>query len=223
MANVLWQRMTRRIDNAEPRWPASLALLVAIVLYVSLPGALIVGPRWLIPTLEVVLIIPLTVVNPYRDNGETKPLRIFAIATIAVINVANIGSVALLVHYLLHGRQVVGTKLVYSAVLVWLTNVIIFGLWFWELDRGGPAVRGTHKERNADFQFPQMVSPDPGTPRWRPSFIDYLYTALTNATAFSPTDAMPLTPTSKSLMGAESLVSLVTVVVVAARAVNILH
>jgi len=197
----------------------SLALLVAIVLYVSLPGALIVGPRWLIPTLEVVLIIPLTVVNPYRDNGETKPLRIFAIATIAVINVANIGSVALLVHYLLHGRQVVR----HQARLLGgpgvaderdhLRPVVL------ELDRGGRPCGGRTRSETPTSSSPRW-SPPIQVARWRPSFIDYLYTALTNATAFQPHRRDAAHPDVQEPHGAESLVSLVTVVVVAARAVT---
>jgi uncharacterized membrane protein len=101
--------------------------------------------------------------------------------------------------------------------------VIVFGLWFWELDRGGPGRRAEGVERNPDFLFPQMTSPDFAPADWRPGFFDYLYVALTNAAAFSPTDTMPMTLMAKALMSTQSLVSLLTVVVVAARAVNILH
>lgn len=207
----------------EPRWPASVAVLVALVLYEVLPGKLIIGPRWLIPALEIALVVPLTFTNPYRLAKEAAHIRGLAIALIGLVNVANIVSVGLLVHYLLNRGKAGGKTLVYSSVSVWLTNVIVFGLWFWELDRGGPGVRGTPHERYPDLQFPQMINPVPGQPVWCPSFVDYLYLAFTNATAFSPTDAMPLSGAAKVLMAIESGASLVTVVVVAARAVNILN
>lgn len=206
----------------EPRWPASLAALVALVLYVVLPDKLIIGPRWLIPALELALVLPLTLTNPYRVAKEAAHIRALAIALIGLVNVANIVSVGLLVHYLLYGGKAGGRTLVFSSSAVWLTNVIVFGLWFWELDRGGPGSRGTHHERYPDFQFPQMANPVPGQPKWYPGFVDYLYLGFTNATAFSPTDAMPLSGAAKVLMAIESAVSLVTVVIVAARAVNIL-
>jgi hypothetical protein len=198
------------------------ALVVAIVLYVVLPSRLQVGPVWLIPALEGALLVPLTLFNPYRHRGEALILRVGAVAVIAVVNIANIGSVILLVGDLLNATPVSGRDLVYSALAVWLTNLIVFGLWFYELDRGGPGVRGTDIERAPDFQFPQMTAPQAATRAWRPTCVDYLYVGFTNATAFSPTDAMPLSVTAKSLMTAEAMVSLITVVVVAARAVNIL-
>lgn len=208
--------------QTEPRWPASLAIAVAIGLYVVLPPRLELGPVWLIPALEGVLLVPLTILNPYRRPEEAPRLRAAAIAVIALVNLANIVSVGFLVSALLNGNPVGGRELVYSAVAVWMTNAIVFGLWFWELDRGGPGVRGTRHERHPDFQFPQMATPAAAPRGWRPKFVDYLYVGFTNATAFSPTDAMPLSPAAKSLMTAEAMVSLITVVVVAARAVNIL-
>ncbi len=193
-----------------------------MALYLVLPERLELGPRWLIPAFEAALVIPLTVFNPYRRRSEALHVRLAALAGIAVVNVANISSVVLLVGALLNAKPVSGRQLVYSAVAVWVTNAIVFGLWFWELDRGGPGVRGTDSERLPDFQFPQMATPEVASKSWLPTCIDYLYVGFTNATAFSPTDAMPLTAAAKSLMTAESMVSLITVVVVAARAVNIL-
>ncbi|MHB1487064.1 MAG: hypothetical protein ACYCZM_05885, partial [Acidimicrobiales bacterium] len=188
-----------------------------------LPGKLLLGPRWLIPALEIALVAPLTLTNPYRRAKEAAHVRGLAITLIALVNVANIVSVGLLVHYLLNGGKAEGRSLVFSSVSVWLTNVIVFGLWFWELDRGGPGARGTPHERYPDFQFPQMANSVPGEPMWYPGFVDYLYLGFTNATAFSPTDAMPLSGAAKVLMAIESGTSLITVVVVAARAVNILN
>ena len=208
--------------RAEPRWPASIAIAVALILYIILPRSLIVGPRYLIPSLEFALLIPLTVANPYREHHETKLLRYLAVFLISLVNLANISSVVLLVRHLLVGGAASGKALVFAAMAVWLTNVIVFGLWFWELDRGGPAARSGQYELDPDFLFPQMTQPKLGSSSWRPGFIDYLYVSFTNATAFSPTDTMPLSQVAKLLMTAESLVSMITVIVVAARAVNVL-
>ncbi|HET9732225.1 MAG TPA: hypothetical protein VFP54_06070 [Acidimicrobiales bacterium] len=199
-----------------------MAVVAALVLYVVLPNSLIIRPRWLVPLLEGALLVPLAIGRPYRHPHEAQRLRVLAVGLIALINVANVVSVGLLVHRLVAGTSAKGRTLVYSAAAIWLTNVIVFGLWYWELDRGGPGVRDTNHERHPDFQYPQMVSPEMAPAGWRPSFLDYMYVSFTNAAAFSPTDTMPLTATSKTLMTIESLVSLLTVVVVAARAVNIL-
>jgi hypothetical protein len=145
-----------------------------------------------------------------------------AIGLIALISVANMISVGLLIHLLLVKNVVQGRQLVYSAVSVWVTNVTVYGLWFWEIDRGGPALRATTRERYPDIQFPQMDNSDLAAPHWTPGFIDYLYTALANGTSFAAADALPLTSRAKMLFGVESIVSLVTIAVVAARAINIL-
>lgn len=209
-------------SNKEPRWPATLAVAVALILYIALPQRLIIGPRWLIPGLEAALVLPLTILNPYRQQREASHIRAIAVALIALINLANIASVGLLVHFLLAGGSIKGKSLIYSAISIWITNVLVFALWYWELDKGGPARRAQRHERKPDFLFPQMTSPEIASGEWTPGFVDYLYVSLTNATAFSPTDTMPLTPMGKSLMAAESVVSMITVIVVAARAVNIL-
>lgn len=195
---------------------------MALMLYVILPKSLIIGPRYLIPALELALLIPITIFNPCREVHETKALRYVAILLIALVNLANLASVALLIDHLVNSANVNAKSLVFAALAVWLTNVIVFGLWYWELDRGGPHKRNTHHERHPDFLFPQMTMRDISPQNWMPIFLDYLYLALTNATAFSPTDTMPLSPTAKSLMSIESIISMLTVIVVAARAVNIL-
>ncbi len=150
-------------------------------------------------------------------------MRHLTITLIALVTVANVVSVGLLVHHLLHANVVQGRALIYSAVAVWLTNVIVFGLWFWEVDRGGPHLRAGGPIGPPDFQFPQMENPQLAPPGWRPGFVDYLYTSFANGTSFAPADAMPLTVRAKGLFLAESIVSLVTIAVVAARAVNILR
>lgn len=213
--------------HGEPRWPASLALLAAIGLYVTLPEKLTFGPIWLIPALELVLLVPLSITAPRRHGNESTWQRIAAVALIAIVNAANVASLVLLIHILLGGgkvgrREVPGQQLLVGAAQIWMTNVIVFALWFWELDRGGPDDRSEPGHRAPDFLFPQMVTPDCTTKHWTPSFVDYLYVSFTNATAFSPTDTMPLTPWAKLLMLFQALASLLTIALVAARAVNIL-
>ncbi len=212
--------------HKEPRWPASLAVLMALALYWFLPEKLTLGPNWLLPVFELALLIPLSVVSPFRHKDEPRWQRYAAVALIALVNVANLVSLALLVHDLLqgkaNGKQIVGPQLLFSSILIWLTNVIVFGLWYWELDRGGPDERSHPDHRQPDFLFPQMTTPHCTHEGWSPTFLDYAYLSFTNATAFSPTDTMPLTPVAKALMLVQSLASLLTIALVAARAVNIL-
>jgi len=212
--------------HKEPRWPASLAVLMALALYWFLPEKLTLGPNWLVPVFELALLIPLSVVSPMRRKDEPRWQRYAAVALIALVNVANLVSLALLVHDLLqgkaNGKQIVGAPLLFSSILIWLTNVIVFGLWYWELDRGGPDERSHPAHRAPDFLFPQMTTPHCTHERWAPTFLDYAYVSFTNATAFSPTDTMPLTPVAKALMLVQSVASLLTIALVAARAVNIL-
>ncbi len=205
----------------EPRWPASLALLVCVGLYIVLPNRLVVGPRWLLPLLIALPLVPLSATK-HRHPNESPRIRILTITLIAIISVANVTSMALLVHHLLNTRVSQGRNLIYSAVSVWLTNVIVYGLWLWEMDRGGPHRRAGGSDIMPDLQFPQMENPQLAPADWRPRFVDYLYTSFANGTSFAPADAMPLTLKAKALFTAESIVSLVTIAVVAARAVNIL-
>jgi uncharacterized membrane protein len=209
---------------SQPRWPALVAVLSAVVLQLLLPDRLIqgLGNRALIPALEGVLLLALLIANPGRISKEESRLRIVGVALIALITVANLVSLTDLIHALLYGSKAGGRPLVYASVPIWLTNVIVFGLWYWELDRGGPALRQQAGHRRPDFLFPQMSTPS-CAPGWAPDFLDYLYTSFTNATAFSPTDTMPLTPWAKLLMMLQSLASLLTVAVVVSRAVNILN
>lgn len=208
----------------QDRWPASIALLACVGLYIILPDSLIIKPRWLIPILELLPLIPLAITHRRGHPGEPSWTRPLNLVLIGVINFANIVSVTLLVHHLLHhSTPLDGRHLVYSAILVWVTNVIVFSLWFWELDRGGPSKRGTKLERHPDFMFPQMDKPEFAPANWQPRYLDYLYVAFTNSAAFSPTDAMPLTRKAKGLMAMGSAVSMITVIVVASRAINILQ
>jgi len=203
-------------------WPARLAVLAAIVLYLFLPARLVPGPRWVLPALEGAVLLVLTTFTPHSTMQQSTVRRKLAIVLVAIVTIANLINLGLLVYELLHGRISNGRELIFSSIAVWLTNVIVFGLWYWELDRGGPAARHRPDHRQPDFLFPQMNAPGSSTADWGPGFIDYLYVSFTNATAFSPTDTMPLTPMAKALMTIQSGASLLTVALVAARAVNIL-
>jgi uncharacterized membrane protein len=207
----------------EPFWPAQITILAAIGLQVALPERLTVGPSWLIPALEGVLLIGLFMATPKMLEGEHPRRRRAALALTAIVTAANIYSLGALTHYLLHHKVENGRELIGSGVLIWLTNVLIFGLWYWELDRGGPGRRAAGHDGPPDFLYPQMNDDRVEPPGWRPTFFDYLYVALTNAAAFSPTDTMPLSVAAKGVMGAQSLVSIVTIGLIVSRAVNILH
>lgn len=206
----------------EPRWPASLALVACVLLYVVLPNRLVVGPRWILPVLIALPLVPLSATK-HRHPNESQWVRRLTIMLIGVITLANVTSMALLVHHLLNANVSQGRSLIYSAVAVWLTNVIVYGLWYWEMDRGGPHLRAGVDPLLADLQFPQMENPHLAPVDWRPRFVDYLYTSFANGTSFAPADAMPLTIRAKALFASESIVSLITIAVVAARAVNILR
>jgi uncharacterized membrane protein len=213
----------QELGVVEPFWEAQLAVLVTVVLYVALPTRLTVDPRWLVPSLEGVLLLGLAISTPYRHHTQSPVRRRVSIGLIALVTAVNFAAEGLLVHYLLKGGGTGGRALVLSAAQIWFTNVAVFGLWFWEVDRGGPHMRTAPEPGPLDFLFPQMGSSERSLKDWRPAFLDYLYVAFTNASAFSPTDAMPLSKRIKSLMLIESIASFLTVGLVAARAVNILN
>ena len=206
----------------ESRWPSAIAVAVALILQATLPGRLTIGPWWVIPGLEALLLIPLMVGNPSGLSRESRDMRLLSIALIALVNLANVISLGLLIRFLVDGSKTNGKQLILSAVGIWLTQVIVFGLWYWELDRGGPVDRTSPDHAAPDLLFTQMTNPGVDRRHWAPTLVDYLYVSLTNSTAFSPTDTMPLTVRAKALMSAQSLVSLATVAIVGARAVNIL-
>jgi uncharacterized membrane protein len=207
----------------EPLWPALASVLIAIALQLLLPARLTVGPTWLLPGLEGALLVGLALASPRRVEHAHRGRRMAAVGLTAVVSIANITSLALLTHYLLHHGSPNGRQLIVSGSLIWLTNVLIFGLWYWQTDRGGPGSRAAGEDGPPDLLFPQMNDDRVLQYDWRPQFIDYLYVSLTNALALSPTDTMPLSPTAKSIMGIQSLVSLVTIGLIVARAVNILQ
>ncbi len=197
-------------------------MLAAIAIQLLLPERLTVGPRWLVPGFEAALLIGLFVITPNQIEDEHPRRRRIALAMTAFVSAANIYSLAALTHHLLHHNVSQGRALIGAGVLIWLTNFLIFALWYWEIDRGGPGRRSAGNDGPPDFLFPQMADDRIEPLAWRPKFIDYLYVSLTNAIAFSPTDTMPLTSMAKVFMGIQSLVSLVTIGLIVSRAINIL-
>jgi hypothetical protein len=210
-------------------WPALLCVLGAIALQVRLPTKLTVGPSWLLPSLEGALLVGLFLTTPRGRVDEEHPARRrVAIGLIAFVNATNAVDLYLLAHELLHKHVSNGHALILSGIAIWLTNVLIFALWYWQIDRGGPANRIRHPdpttpEGHPDFIFPEMDGGQRYNPRsWTPSFIDYLALALTTATAFSPTDTMPNSSRAKALMSIQGLISLITLGLIISRAINIL-
>jgi uncharacterized membrane protein len=214
----------RSIDVRNPFLGAQLIVLAAIVLDLSLPEKLTIGPTWLLPAGEAVLLLVLVILSRQPELRDSPRRRTLALGMIGVVSAVNLVSLYLLVHHLLRGKvpSSFAHDLILAGIVLWVTNVLLFGLWYWEFDRGGPLRRASGREAAPDFMFPQMADPRMAPDGWRPSLIDYLYVSFTNATAFSPTDTMPLTPTAKVLMAVQSLASLITVGLVFARAVNIL-
>jgi hypothetical protein len=228
-----------QVLGESPLWP-TLAVLTAAGLYATLPGRFVAGSgasafgtlRWIVPVLTVVLIVPLALTVP-RDQRFLRAAaahtgrirlsrRVASTAVIALITAANGVSIVLLVHLLVNGAHTQANLLLKAGIHLWITNVLVFALWFWQLDGGGPLARRLHPTYAPDFLFPQQLLDQPEL-RWQPTFVDYLYVAFTNATAFSPTDAMPLTKWAKVLMMVQSAASLLLAIMVVARAVNILH
>jgi hypothetical protein len=212
--------------------PSALVVVVAIALYALLPEQLIIGPRLVIPVLEAVLLTALIIVNPRRMTRENRWERLAALGLVALIATANMVALVLLLRQLVSTDSSRAVELLIAAGQVWLTNVIVYGLAFWELDRGGPVARthlARHKLRPADFRFPQDEDHDTvdevqaGSSKvsdWVPAIVDYLYVSLSNSSAFSPTDTMPLSTRAKILMGIESTAALVTSVLVIAKGVG---
>jgi uncharacterized membrane protein len=214
-----WRRRTR----GEHRWPSVAAIVVAIALQVVLPDRLSLQPRWLLPGLEIGLLALLILTNPVRLVRRHALVRIGSLGLVTAMTLANAGSAALLIQRLLAGTGADDAKsLIGSGAAIYATNIIAFGVWYWELDRGGPFGRAAGVRQHTDFLFPQMTTPDVAQPDWEPTFVDYLYVSYTNATAFSPTDTMPLSRWTKMLMLVQSAIALATVALVIARAVNVL-
>jgi uncharacterized membrane protein len=221
-----------RQDRPEPRWPVSVAVILAIVFQRLLPSSLALHPielHYALFGLEIALIIMLFAANPIRIERNSRPIRTASISLIFLITAANAASAVSLVHEIVSNHlptnitpQSQAIDLFLSGAAIWGTNVIAFALWYWEFDRGGPVSRLQGEREFPDLLFTQMSEPELTPPGWGPRFVDYLYFSFTNATAFSPTDVLPLARWAKLTMLVQSALSLVLGVLVIARAVNIL-
>jgi hypothetical protein len=217
------QRRVETLARRDPFWPAQLTVLAAIVLALDLPSSLTIRQVWLIPTIEGVLFAALVATTPWVPARMHHNRRKVALSLVGLVTASNLVNLALLVHVLLHGNATNGHTLILAGVEIWVTNVLLFTVLYWELDRGGPIARAKEVCPMPDFYFPQMSDDALGGLDWRARYIDYLYVSFTNASAFSPTDTMPLTPPAKLLMAAQSLASLITLGMVFAHAINILQ
>ncbi|ROS77792.1 uncharacterized protein DUF1345 [Curtobacterium sp. PhB130] len=206
----------------EHRFPVAAAILVNLALALFLPSQVLFFPSWVVPLLGVLLLMPLIVFNPRRLSRETTWSRWLSFGLAIMLTVANQLTVIRTVMELLNGHADGGAVLL-TALQVWVSSIIAFGLVYWELDRGGPVARrrpGLWKSDEADFQFPQET--DERTASWRPVYLDYLYVGLTNMVAFSPTDTMPMTVRAKMIMAYQSVGGFILMALVISRAVNII-
>jgi hypothetical protein len=217
----------RRRTAGETRYQVALCTAAGIALQIAVPGRLVLlQPPWILPAVQGLLLVVLFGVNPHRINRQSRVLRWLALSLAALLTLANGWSVWALARGLVSGHEPwTAPQLLITGSVIWLTNVIAFALWYWEFDRGGPVARALATKPYPDFLFPQMTFTDDqqlAPSHWEPTFADYLYTAFTNASAFSPTDVLPLSRWAKMAMTVQSVISLVTVALVVSRAVNIL-
>ena len=203
----------------EPRWPAVTAFVAVGLLSFAHPPALVAGPRWLVVGSIAILLIPAIIAHGMGQHGFAHVLLTIANA---LVTVTMLVSVALLIAALAT-HTIAPPQLLRSAAALWATNVIVFALWYWRLDAGGPHARDRRGEhREGAFSFPQMHLDVPGRASWRPGFVDYLFLAFNTSSALSPADTEVLTRWAKLMMMAQSCISLTIIVILAARAVNIL-
>src|SRR5579875_812379 len=202
-----------------PRWQAAIGILVLGFINFILPSDLTLGPRWLLPIIELILLVPLVVEGLTNRGLPPRIRRLLALILLGVVTVGMLGTVILLV-LSLSNSATKAVALLRDAVLIWASNILVFALWYWEIDGGGPLKRREKGHQAADFLFPQQA--DGNSSGWVPHFLDYVFLAFTAATALSPTDTFPLSRAAKFLMMLEAIISMVVVVLLAARAVNIL-
>lgn len=202
-----------------PHWPAALAFLAIGGIYLLLADRYSLGPQWLLPAIIVALQL---LIIPTRLRGQLRMTRTLALGLLAAVTGAVEASAFFLVQGLINGRAAEAQSLLLDAALIWLATVLVFALWYWEIDGGGPARRHRYTHHSTDFIFPQMTLNTEAARRWSPGFLDYLFLSFNTSTAFSPTDTLVLSRQAKALMMLQSLTSLTVVGVLVARAVNTL-
>ena len=224
--------------HAADFWLARGAVILIVALQLLVSNRVTFGSRWLAPLVEIALLIPLSLATGWTHKNSavvTTPghaetflrlrrwMRLLALLLTGIVSLANLGSLLLLIQALVGGHAGSGRTLLVDAVNIWATNVIAFALWFWNSDRSSPAARGLVSEPQSDFLFSNMTTEAKGARPWTPGFLDYLYLSFTNSTALSPADTLPISQRAKMLMMLEACISLMTIAIVAARAVNILQ
>jgi uncharacterized membrane protein len=208
----------------EARWPMAGAILAAMVLTVLLPEGLRLGPNWALPAIEGALLLTLIIADPGEITRRARWLRVVGLGLVAILGISAMAATSLLIWSLVEGGAETDSagELLLSATAVWVSNNIVFALLYWELDSGGAAARAHGLSRHPGIAFPQQTSPHLAPSGWRPRFVDYLYLGFTTATAFSPTDAMPLAPGIKIAMAIQAFISLAILGLVVAGAVNVI-
>jgi hypothetical protein len=216
------RRAESKLAAGDPFWPAQIAVLIALILYIALPDKLTLGPDWLLPAAEGLLLAGLVWASPWRRRTQPRSWRRqLALGLSVLVAAGNSVSLGLLIHFVVKGGKTGCYELVLSGAEIWTTAVLIFAVIYWELDGGGPTGRASGAKPLPDlFSFPQWV--DLNWTQWRPMFVDYLYLSFTNCTAFSPTDTMPVKPSVKLLMMFQGFTALVTIGVVVSRAISLL-
>ncbi len=215
--------LRREPAAAEARWPMVGAILAAMVLTVLLPANIRLGPQWVLPSIEGLLLVAVITAEPRSVTRRARELRVLSIGLVSVLVFGAMWATVVLIDHLIHGGPETNSAgaLLEAGSIVWVSNSIAFALLYWELDGGGAAQRAYRPPVHPDLAFPQQLNPRIGPPGWRPRFIDYLYLSFTNSTAFSPTDVMPLVPWAKVTMAVQAVISLGILGLVIARAVNI--
>jgi hypothetical protein len=208
---------------AEPRWPMATAVLTATILYIGMPHRGRVPGWWVGPVLQLVLLGLLIAQDRGRIDRRSATMHWLMVALLVVMTLGIALSVIILaIDILVAVRGVTATILLGRGAAIWVENVIVFSLWYWQLDRGGPPERAAGAPIPPSFAFPENATPELAPAGWRPAYPDYLYLAYTNATAFSPTDTLPVRRWAKLTMMVQSTLSLVIAILVLARAINIL-
>ena len=207
----------------EARWPMAAAVVTAMVLTILMSDEVRLGPAWVLPLVEGALLAVLIAGDPGRIDRRSRRLRALSIALVSVLVLGALTATGRLTATLIRGSAITNSanQLLAAGAVVWTSNIIAFALLYWELDGGGAAARAHRLPAFVDLAFPQQINTGLAPPGWRPRFVDYLYLAVTNATAFSPTDTMPLAPWAKLAMTVQSIISLVILGLVVSRAVNV--